>query len=133
MTPRAPGAERGGVALSSCRLCEGGKVNPNEGQETCALCDFGMYSHPGFSGGACLESTAAPGPATKTTYSDPGRIFGQKLGPSNEILFTVSGSNDAYVAFHSSIYPSPVYEFVLRHDDSTSVVGDEWLSTVIVK
>ena len=93
----------GGTNLESCALCEAGRVNPNVAQQTCALCDFGMISQAGFSGWACLAAETAPGMDNKNTYMDPGRIFGQKLGPENTIAFTVSGSNDAYIALHSSM------------------------------
>jgi hypothetical protein len=95
--------EMGGTNLESCALCEAGRVNPNVAQQTCALCDFGMISQAGFSGWACLAAETAPGMDNKNTYMDPGRIFGQKLGPENTIAFTVSGSNDAYIALHSSM------------------------------
>lgn len=116
--------EMGGPSLESCALCEPGKVNPNMAQQTCALCDFGMVSRRGFSGWACLAAETLPGPVSKNSYMQPGRIFTQKLGPTNTIVFNVRGSNSVYIALHSSNYPTPVYEIVLTHaDDSTNAAA----------
>ena len=112
--------EMGGASLESCTLCEAGRVNPNIAQQTCALCDFGMISRTGFSGWACLAAETLPGPASKNSYMEPGRIFTQKLGPTNTIVFNVRGSNSAYIALHSSIYPRLSMVVLTHADESTN-------------